>query len=98
MPLKPEKYGIKLFMICEVDTGYCITAEVYSGKTDAPPGTKLFALVFRLLASGQLLDIGTHLYGDRLYSTPQLVSALLQRRVGYCGTLKDNQKGELYYI
>ena len=32
MPLKPVKYGIKLFEVCELKTGYCIKFSVYLGK------------------------------------------------------------------
>lgn len=94
MPLKPDKYGIKIWMICEVASGYCTTFEVYSGQTEENAGAKIFALVFRLLASGRLLDRGYQLFGDRLFTSPQLVHVLLQRCVGYCGTVKARTKGE----
>ena len=29
MPLKPVKYGIKLFEVCESKTGYCMKFSVY---------------------------------------------------------------------
>ena len=32
MPLKPVKYGIKLFEVCESKTGYCMKFSVYLGK------------------------------------------------------------------
>ena len=32
MPLKPLKYGIKLFEVCESKTGYCMKFSVYVGK------------------------------------------------------------------
>ena len=93
-PAKPEKYGIKFYMVCEVESGYCVTFEVYSGKTDEPAGEKLFRLVLRLMNSGRLLDSGRFLYGDLYYSAPQLVKVLLQRQTGYCGTVKPNMQGK----
>ena len=32
MPLKPVKYAIKLFEVCESKTGYCMKFSVYLGK------------------------------------------------------------------
>ena len=33
-PMKPHKWGIKLFMTCCGETGYCYKFEVYKGKKD----------------------------------------------------------------
>ena len=34
MPKKPTKFGIKLWVICEADTGYCLRYQIYNGKLD----------------------------------------------------------------
>ena len=31
---KPIKFGIKSFILCEVDTGYIAASEIYTGKSD----------------------------------------------------------------
>ncbi|XP_014784704.1 piggyBac transposable element-derived protein 4-like [Octopus bimaculoides] len=32
MPAKPTKWGIKIWDVCESDTGYCVNFDVYTGK------------------------------------------------------------------
>ena len=34
MPQKPQKFGIKYWLICDVDTYYVLQAFPYTGKTD----------------------------------------------------------------
>lgn len=34
MPKKPEKFGIKVGVLCESDIGYCISLQVYKGKSE----------------------------------------------------------------
>ena len=33
---KPAKYGIKIFMVCDADSFYCLNAFPYLGKGSAP--------------------------------------------------------------
>ena len=32
--MKPNKFGIKLFQLCEASSGYCVGLDVYHGSTD----------------------------------------------------------------
>ena len=50
-PLKPTKYGVRVYSLCEVNTGFCAGFEVYTGRTDEPVDMRTFALVFCLLHS-----------------------------------------------
>ena len=93
MPHKPNKYGIKLYVIAEVGSGYCCTFAPYTGANNDPPGQKIFRTVMRLLHAADLFDKGYHLFGDRLYNAPQLVKRLRDQGVLYCGTVNKSQKG-----
>ena len=64
-PLKPTKFGIKIYQLCEADSAYCIAFEVYAGKTEERVGEKTYNLIFRMLESSRLLNKGYSLYGDR---------------------------------
>ena len=33
MPKNPQKFGIKLWLLCESRPGYCLQFQVYTGKT-----------------------------------------------------------------
>ena len=32
MPKKPKKFGIKLWVLCELQSGYCLNLQIYKGK------------------------------------------------------------------
>ena len=34
MKSKPNKWGIKAFLLCESSTGYIYNVEIYTGKSD----------------------------------------------------------------
>ncbi|XP_039301196.1 piggyBac transposable element-derived protein 4-like, partial [Nilaparvata lugens] len=46
---KPQKYGIKMFIVCDASTGYCLNFEVYCGKGFEEAG--IIPLMRRLLES-----------------------------------------------
>ena len=33
MPKKPNKFGSKIWVLCEVETGYCLQFQIYNGKS-----------------------------------------------------------------
>ena len=35
LPSKPRKYGLKIFWICEADSGFALNAHVYIGRRGA---------------------------------------------------------------
>lgn len=64
--MKPQKYGIKIYLLCEAKSGYCIAHEVYDGvKTNEEVGEKTYNLVHRLLRTSDLLGKGYEVYTDR---------------------------------
>ena len=64
--MKPQKFGIKIYELCEATTGYCVAFEVYEGaKADEQVGEKTYNLVMRMLESPKLLGKGYTLYTDR---------------------------------
>ena len=63
--MKPTKHGIKLYSVCESNTGYCCTYEIYHGRTPGAVGERTYALVFRMLEHADLLDKGYKVFADR---------------------------------
>ncbi|XP_069177116.1 piggyBac transposable element-derived protein 4-like [Procambarus clarkii] len=80
-PNKPDKYGIKLYMLAEATSGYIYDFEIYSGV-----GKKTIDTVMALIEP--LKDKGYHLYMDNYYNSVRLSEALLQVGVYTCGTLR----------
>nr|XP_045585833.1 piggyBac transposable element-derived protein 4-like [Procambarus clarkii] len=80
-PNKPDKYGIKLYMLAEATSGYIYDFEIYSGV-----GKTTIDTVMALIEP--LKDKGYHSYMDNCYNSVRLSEALLQVGVYTCGTLR----------
>ena len=83
MPAKPIKWGIKVWVLCESDTGYAYNMQVYTGK------------VAGRQEKGMVPVLGTNLsvYMDNLYTSVGLLNDLRVRAVLACGTVRSNRKG-----
>ncbi|XP_069176586.1 piggyBac transposable element-derived protein 4-like [Procambarus clarkii] len=80
-PNKPDKYGIRLYMLAEATSGYIYDFQIYSGVGKTTIDT-LMALI------EPLKDKGYHLYMDNYYNSVRLSEALLQVGLYTCGTLR----------
>lgn len=94
LPLKRNRFGIKLFELVDCETGFLLDFIVYTGSnTDYDK--------FDLGVSGNIVahfmkpyhHKGHILYIDNWYSSPQLAEFLHDRDTGVCGTVKENRKG-----
>ena len=95
MPLKPVKYGIKLFEVCESKTGYCMKFSVYLGKQggdddDGGDLGKTGKVVVNLMNGFQ--HRGYELYIDNFYTSIPLLYFLSLRGIRACGTMRSNRK------
>ena len=100
-PKKPNRFHIKLFMVCEPSTGYICGFEVYTGDEsgqsqgnaqEVQDASKTSCTVLGLLDSVQLLDMGHHVYFDNYYNSPDLIDLLYKRKTHACGTVRKNWK------
>ncbi|XP_045617580.2 piggyBac transposable element-derived protein 4-like [Procambarus clarkii] len=80
-PNKPDKYGIKLYMLAESQTGYIYDFEVYAGS-----GKTTIETVMGLIEP--LKNKGYHLYMDNYYNSVRLSELLLEQGVYTCGTIR----------
>lgn len=92
-PMKPDKYGIKLFELCDSVTGYCQTFEIYKGQSNQKPSEygKIYDLVMRLMSP--YLNRGHILHVDNYYTSCDLFKSLYTSQTHACGTLRINRKG-----
>ena len=94
-PIKPDKYGIKTYKVCDSTNGYCLVFDLYVGQTDvAPPVSKWYHgkthdLVISLL---KMYTKGYILYMDNYYSSPCLFYNLFKYTAA-CGTIHIPRKG-----
>lgn len=68
LPKNRKKFGIKLWVLCESLTGYCLKFQIYAGKADTGIAEHRIAyrVVFDLI--GNYLDKGYNQYFDNYYS------------------------------
>ena len=79
MPKKPKKFGIKVWVLCEAKSGYCLKFEIYTGKHAKATEHGLSHRVVHGLME-KYLDKGYHLYFDNIYTSLKLVKDLEKRK------------------
>ncbi|XP_069157643.1 piggyBac transposable element-derived protein 4-like [Procambarus clarkii] len=80
-PNKPDKYGVKFYMLAEGTSGYIYKFDVYCGI-----GKMTVETVMGLMAP--LVNKGYHLYMDNYYNSVSLTEQLREVGVYTCGTLR----------
>uniref|UniRef100_A0A8C4Q8A5 PiggyBac transposable element-derived protein domain-containing protein n=1 Tax=Eptatretus burgeri TaxID=7764 RepID=A0A8C4Q8A5_EPTBU len=94
MPRKPVKWGIKVWELCEAETGFCLNFDIYTGRNRQARPTKGlgYQVVMHLLQGYQ--NKNHHVYFDRFFSTPELLEDLLYQHGTYaCSTVSLNRRG-----
>ena len=67
---KPTKWGVKVFVVCDAETGYILNFEIYTGYVDLPDDGNgaTYHVVIRLLED--YLDQGHCVFMDNYYTSP----------------------------
>ena len=95
MPSKRHRFGIKMFVLCDVTTNYILDFIIYCGEgTDIVDSHNIGvsgAVVSTLL--NDYLGKGHTLWCDNWYSSPVLFKYLHDEHTNACGTVRKNRKG-----
>ena len=101
-PAKPNKWGIKLYQVCESSSGYCVGFDVYDGTNGcavysqlvgtSEDATQTTKIVVGLMARFGLLGKGHNLFCDNYYMSPELADELDTHLTYICGTVRINRK------
>lgn len=95
IPSKRSRFGIKLFLLCDVETGYILDFIVYAGSETEKKTVGDFgvsgAVVTTLME--KYLNKGHILYVDNWYTSPDLFMYLHQNKTNACGTVKLLRRG-----
>lgn len=93
IPSKPDKYGIKILMMCDSKTAYMMKAIVYVGQTSPPPNVSI--------PEYYVTELATSIYGtrrnitmDNWFTSVPLAKNLLSKDLTMVGTTRKN-KGEI---
>ncbi|KAK0153615.1 PiggyBac transposable element-derived protein 4 [Merluccius polli] len=91
LPLKPTKWGIKVWVLAESSTGYVSNFQVYTGRD----GRTEKGLAHRVVMDLVKPYYGSHLFVvmDNFYSGVPLFEDLKAHGVDACGTIRANRKG-----
>ena len=95
MPSKQHRFGIKLFVMCDVKTGCVLDLIVYIGAQTAiirNPDLGISGSVVSTLMA-PYLGKGHSLYIDNWYTSPQLAMFLHSHQTNMCGTVRPNWRG-----
>lgn len=94
IPSKRARYGIKIYKLCESQTGYIWNFLIYTGKdTELINTSGLYGerVVKTLLST--LENKGYNLYLDRFFASPNLAFYLNSVKTNICGTVSKNRSG-----
>ena len=93
MPKKPKKFGIKLWVLCESISGYCLNLQIYKGKEGDNQESDLpYRVVMDLMRV--YLDRNHYLFVDNYYTFAKLFPNLEKQNTFACGTIRSN-RGQL---
>ena len=90
MPPKPIKYGIKVWLWCDVETAYLHQFSIYLGHEDNSPMGLGYDVVMRLCE--QITGKNYHVYFDNLFTSVPLLNDLLNHKAFACGTVCMNKQ------
>ena len=82
MPKKPIKHGIKVYCLCDSDTGYLYAFKVYTGKEVGEDGgaTTMWSIIEELIRSGCLTEVkGRQCFMDNFYTTTKVIKMLYEK-------------------
>lgn len=100
-PMKPTKFGMKVFVVSDSENGYVYDYIPYYGSGNIIPDTSLLKTtqVVKVLSESVVLKdpqvpaTGLHVYTDRYYTSPELANELLKIGCYLTGTVMTNRTG-----
>lgn len=90
MSSKPDKYGIKVWWLCDSATGYAFNGQVYLGRVGNLPEVGLAGRVVHDLCR-PLYNTGRNITMDNFFSSVPLAETLLNENLTVLGTLRANK-------
>ncbi|KAG8240777.1 zinc finger protein [Homalodisca vitripennis] len=98
LPKKHHRFGIKLWVLCDAVTHYCVHFFVYKGakNTDRQHVRETglaYNVVMKLLDVAGCLYKGFHIFVDNFFTSVRLAKALYTKCTHLTGTIRMNRKG-----
>ncbi|MBN3292163.1 PGBD4 protein, partial [Polypterus senegalus] len=90
MPSKPDKYGLKLFLMCDVATSYTFNGMPYVGHEGTRRCTGLAEFVVNKLVE-PIHNSGINVTIDKWFTSARLAGDLLSKHLTLLGTVRRNK-------
>lgn len=98
MPSKPRcKYGVKIFWICEADTGYALKGFIYTGKSSEGVHRNLALDIVKDLTI-PFYNSGRNIVCDNFFTSHDLAIFLLSKKLTLLGTVRSHRREIPNYI
>ena len=92
MPRKPDKYGLKLWTLCDTRTNYCWNATPYVGRQERhSPYMIPTQQVLEVLTPVRNANLEGSVTVDNYFMSNELCTVLLENGMLTCGTVKKNR-------
>ena len=88
---KRARFGIKIYKICDSDTGYCNSFRIYTGDDMIEPSLPASTNVVMHMCE-PLFNKGHSLYLDNWYMSPDLCKRVSEKGTNIVGTVRANRK------
>ncbi|XP_065658110.1 piggyBac transposable element-derived protein 4-like [Hydra vulgaris] len=90
MPNKPDKFGIKFWILADLKTKYCLSIKPYLGKDESRVENLGTHVVMSLMEP--YLGHGYNVTTDNFFTSVDLATKLLQKKTSIVGTVKHSRK------
>jgi hypothetical protein len=90
IPSKPDRYGIKIWSLCDNGTHYLSNLQVYLGKEGPSPEQQQGARVVKQLMS-HLYNTGCNVTTDNFFTSYDLGQFLLSQNITLLGTMRKSR-------
>jgi hypothetical protein len=99
-PSKPTKWGIRMYVMADANTGYVYSILPYYGfltsedliRPDLPVSTRIVLELCNELLDSNPGSLGYHIFTDRYYTSSPLAQELLKLNIHLRGTIQSNRK------
>lgn len=98
MPSKPRKYGVKIFWICEAETGFALQGLIYTGKRDGEGVHYNLAYDIVKQLTVKFYGSGRNIVCDNYFTSHALAVFLLSKNLTLLGTVRSHRKEIPNYI
>ena len=93
LPMKPIKWGVKMWMLCDSETGYCKSFDIYTGKSGRRDRTIPLGFEVVDLLVSPYYNRRHHVYFDRFFTSVGLMAHLALNGTYASATVKSNRVG-----